>query len=379
MITTADDPDWYDYANQKWANAVILNYGVSNNLGKILKVPTSKSTDTDVKAMLVWIPRYEYKIEDTYGTHPDGTGGTQAKPGEIKINFIETSKTEASEGYIIHPAFWWDDNSNGERELGEELSGIWVGKFETTGDASSPTILPNLQSLCGQTVSTQFTTAKKLIETILGTRYDSHMAKNSEWGAVAYLSQSKYGKYGNPNYTGANKEVYINNSSDHYTGRSGGKPSEATYSNGSCYYDTIFDGGSGTGQCGGGATTTGNITGVYDMNGGAFEYVMGNYNGDVGSSGFPTVPELKYYDKYTSWTLEKACNNGVCYGHALSETSGWYSDYPYFVDSSLPWLVRGGDYSNRINAGVFSFSHESGSSVDGASFRIILARPLKYR
>ena len=40
---------------------------------------------------------------------------------------------------------------------------------------------------------------------------DTHMIKNTEWVIVAYLSQSKYGKYGNENYTGADKEVAINN------------------------------------------------------------------------------------------------------------------------------------------------------------------------
>ena len=54
---------------------------------------------------------------------------------------------------------------------------------------------------------------------------NSHMIKNSEWGAVAYLSQSKYGKYGNDSYEGANKEVYQNKSSS-YTGNSNGTPSQ---------------------------------------------------------------------------------------------------------------------------------------------------------
>ena len=30
---------------------------------------------------------------------------------------------------------------------------------------------------------------------------DIHLIKNSEWGAVAYLSKSKYGKFGNSMYT----------------------------------------------------------------------------------------------------------------------------------------------------------------------------------
>jgi len=43
---------------------------------------------------------------------------------------------------------------------------------------------------------------------------DPHMVKNSEWGAVAYLSKSKYGK--------EIEEVFINNSSYYITGNAGG-------------------------------------------------------------------------------------------------------------------------------------------------------------
>ena len=45
---------------------------------------------------------------------------------------------------------------------------------------------------------------------------DTHMIKNMEWGAVAYLSHSKYGTCTG----GTCKEVNINNS-ELYTGRSG--------------------------------------------------------------------------------------------------------------------------------------------------------------
>ena len=43
------------------------------------------------------------------------------------------------------------------------------------------------------------------------------MMKNMEWGAVAYLTHSNYGRNGN--------KIYINNSSDFITGNSGGSTS----------------------------------------------------------------------------------------------------------------------------------------------------------
>ena len=51
--------------------------------------------------MFVYIPRYEYKIEGTYGK-----GGTsKTSPGEIEVNFISKETTTARDGYILHPAF----------------------------------------------------------------------------------------------------------------------------------------------------------------------------------------------------------------------------------------------------------------------------------
>ena len=250
---------------------------------------------------------------------------------------------------------------------------IWVGKFETTGSAETPTVLPNEASLMNQIVSEQFTTAQKFNTYVNNSNIDAHMAKNSEWGAVAYLSQSKYGKYGNVSYIGENKEVYQNKSISCITGNSNGTPGTST-TNTQCEYNDITDRGSGTGACGAGASTTGNITGVYDMSGGAYEYVMGVYNNTIKSSGFSTLPNSKYYDNYTSTKAVSACNNEICYGHALSETSEWYNDSTEFPSSASPWFMRGGGYGYNSNAGVFGFHHLTGDTMylSTVSFRIVL-------
>ena len=374
---------WYDYSNQEWANAVILNSGVTKNVGDIVTVPTDTSTETDVKAMYVWIPRYEYHIEGTYGTHLDGTAGTQGLPGQIEVRFIPRSQTSADGNYILHPAFTWDNDSNGTIIASEHITGIWVGKFETTGDSSTPTILPNISSLRNQTVSAQFTTAQKFATYLTNSsNTDSHMMKNSEWGAVAYLSQSIYGKYGNTLYTGANKEVYKNDSSGFYTGRSSGKPSASgSSSTGTCLYNDITDRGDGTGSCGAGASTTGNITGVYDMSGGAWESIMGYLTtasstwgaaSSGNNAGFTSAPDSKYYDSYTSTTATTACNGGICYGHALSETSGWYSDIANFVHANFPWFIRGGYYNGSTTAGVFGLGFSNGGADNSNASRGVL-------
>ena len=173
--------------------------------------------------------------------------------------------------------------------------------------------------------------------------YDTHMIKNTEWGAVAYLSQSKYGKYGNSNYTGANREIYQNKSSQYITGMSNGIPSSDT-TNTQVSYDTA--------DTGTGASTTGTIYGIYDMSGGSWEITMGNYNDIISQSGFVTLPSLKYYNKYNQ-------NNVSIKGDAINAdgTAGFYNDASVFFDSvaeNQSWIVRGGkNNSENTNAGLF--------------------------
>ena len=394
---SSTDSSWYDYSNQEWANAVLVKTSGTQTRAYYKANPGVVVNESDILAYYVWIPRYSYKIWET---------GTSAKGKEQTIDIQFESTDSISTGttvgsYITHPAFWWDNNSNGARDSGEELSGIWVGKFETTGTADSPTILPDVSSLRYQNVSTQFATAQKLGGTTYGvsSSSDSHMMKNSEWGAAAYLSHSKYG---------VNREVYINNSSSFYTGRSGGNVSGSTpinktyteqtsttqYNSYGYYtwdgyllnYDTNTK--SSTRDLTKVASTTGNITGIYDMSGGAWDSTMGvfaNSNGELWSgysaslnSGFTGLlgasgesytgipfPDSKYYDVYkasSGTTINEltACNGGVCYGHALSEVKGWYGDYTYFVNDNGPWFERGGSHINGSSAGAFGFSDMSG-------------------
>ena len=109
------------------------------------------------------------------------------------------------------------------------------------------------------------------------------------------------------------------------------------------------------------------------MSGGAWEYVMGNYNGTIQFDVFSKLPDSKYYDKYTSTTATQACSGGVCYGHALSETSGWYNDYADSISSASPWFVRGGYCSDASGAGVFHFTYGIGPGFGSLSFRVVLA------
>ena len=374
-----DDASWYNYNNQEWANMVLVNDSSRSTYQNTSGVVVSED---DILAYYVWIPRYKYKI---WTTEDSSTGNEQ----EINIIFEgkNTPKSVATQAgeYHTHPAFTFGTT---------ELDGIWVGKFETGGTATAPLIKPDISSLRGQKVSEEFTTAQIFGTSTYGmtSNVDAHMMKNSEWGAVAYLSHSRYG---------ANREIYINNSSGFYTGRSGGNVGGSTAINtvytsqtSTSQYNTYgfytWDGylleyntntKSTTRDLNKVASTTGNITGVYDMSGGAFEYVMGYYSpagstwGATSSSnyaGFSSQPNSKYYDDYTATNSLTACNGGICYGHGLSEVSDWYDDRAYFVNAGYPWFIRGGFCYDDSIAGAFYFGSIDGNAGNNRAARSVL-------
>jgi len=283
---------WYNYDFGKWANAVTVSSATRDSYKNAAE--GTEVSMNDIETMWVWIPRYSYTIGSEDGENYYGKQGeylsstpTKALPGEIDVKFISrgtkdrgTAQYQVSKGvsgWRTPDAFTFGD---------QELSGIWVGKFETSSSnpAASygggnttdldPMIKPNVTSWRTIQVANIGEVGKKL--SAADNRYgfdntiDSHAMKNDEWGAVTYLSQSRYGKLGNGEFSGANKEIYQNKSDQYITGCSYGAPSNENKDYGCKYSYNIA--GSGTG-----ASTTGTIYGVYDMSGGSWEYVMGNY------------------------------------------------------------------------------------------------------
>ena len=388
---TNTNNDWYNYDEQKWANAVTVS-STTRESYKDASVGTVVNMN-DIETMWVWIPRYSYSIGSENGTNYYGKQGeyldttpTQSLPGEIDIKFVsENKKDRGTAKYLVSEGIS-DDNwytPDGFTFGDEELRGIWVGKFETS--SSNPNaeygggntteldsmIKPNVSSWRNISVSNIYNLSLKMNDT--GNRYgftnnvDTHMMKNSEWAIVSYLSQSKYGKLGNTNFTGSNKEIYQNKSDICITGCSYGRPHGNVGDPYGCNYtyDVEINGT--------GASTTGNIYGIYDMNGGAWDYVMANYNDVIGESGFSSMPDLKYYNKYTSNTVSEACNGSVCLSHAMSEINWWYNDAFNMVDNTRAWGLRGGSYGDRSSSGIFSLGTDTGLASSSGSFRIIIA------
>ena len=387
--TTESDSEWYSYGGD--------SVNTPNLIGGMTPIKYKGTVESENKwanaitsdgSMFVWIPRYAYKI--TSGYHQSGTATTG---GTIEIKFLKGTTNEFLDGsgaaetdpskitytddgtgnqvqneWLVHPAFTSVPENGG---WDTELEGIWVGKFETTGsytegDASKVTVKPGVSSLVSMTINEQYKAGKSATfgeasSELIG----SHMAKNSEWGAVAYLSQSSYGLNG--------KEIERN--SEGYT--TGGSSTKATI------YTTNA-----------GQSTTGNAYGVYDMSGGAFERTANYVNYDSGSftNGGSTEEDLydasnpgessKYKTVYKASGTSQSSSYNLAAGkkgdgvyetsNNYQNTNSWFGTYSDFPSTSLPFFYHGGDY-NISNAGVFYFDNSNGSDYSYGSFRVALA------
>ncbi len=396
VVTVADiTKEWYKYEDKKWANAVILNDGISYKVGNTIN-------ESDIQSYFVWIPRYRYKLfnvdkivfdSSVYDNYLD----VPSKAQEIEIEF-ENKDTTISNGttngtWLTHPAFTSFDTN-----------GMWVGKFETgykgatstasaqvnSSDTSKVIIKPNVYSWRGITVENIFQTSYNYKRDA-----DSHMMKNTEWGAVAYLSHSKYG---------INDNIRINNNASYITGYAKTERPTCgwTGTNEKCnkYEETLLN-QDGTytkrynTKIGYLASTTGNISGVYDMSGGAYEYMASYMRNHLGSSGFSdsTISNynFKYFDLYSAssaltsyqyrilgdatgetgpFTSLKSTGTN---GDKVSNTSSWYAAYSGFVDSSHPWFIRGGGHETGTLSSQFYFNWREGEEKLSCTFRLVLA------
>ena len=333
---------WYHYDYKMWANAVTINYSDSsiknryfNSDGTLKIKPGEEVLMDDITTMWVWIPRFNATTPSNYN------GGTQAKPNAIDVTFVKQNETAID-------AFTFGN---------KELSGFWYGKFEishttltssetndnlgcnneTCSNANGTIIKPNVTSLTRNNVSNFFYASRSMEQTgnsfgFVSSEVDTHMSKNNEWGAVAYLTHSIYGRCTNSTTC---TEVGINNNEGYITGYGAPAGSSSSVTNGA--YNTTL---------GKDASTTKNIYGIYDMSGGRYEYVMGVYNNAKSSSGFNSLPDSKYYNNYITTEYQ---------GHALYGTKGWYYDGNDVLDTIKSWYTRGGVYNSGATAGVFNY------------------------
>ena len=363
-----DEKQWYDYGNNRWANMKTTN-----------------------GSYFVWIPRFAYKI--TSGYHTNAPNG-----GTIEIKFLEGATNKFADGsgeiaetnpskitytgdkqneWLVHPAFTSNAANGGgfgvKEGENDGIEGFWFGKFEATGTSSNVSVKPGVESLKSIRINNQYKAAKGATygeNAEVAKTLNSHMSKNSEWGAVAYLGQSQYGTKG---------EKAEQNTNLLYTGGSSNKTT--------IYTINVKQ------------STTHNPSGVYDMNGGTREYVAsyvnngdsylsiygGTETGDLygaNASEISTSTAYKVVYKqgsYDDGQLNYEANKGMK-GDALWETSNNYasdsgswhvasSDFPF---ANFPFFGRSGLYNDN-DSGLFFFISCNGIRSSDISFRPVLS------
>ena len=392
---------WFSYDNKKWANAI------------------TKNSEGQITGYWVWIPRYEYKISGT----------------QIDVKFIRTSKKQVDKNYDhIHPAFE-DGSEKGKNnhymngEWRDEIPGFWVAKFQA-GFAGGNNDVTKVQSSTGKDfpvflgrtyaynmikIGDAYELSRNLTDSnniygLDGNETDSHMSKNSEWGAVAYLTQSSYGLDGKI-------EIGYNNvcimAIPWIFGITGYTQSEIKWTN-RCYKEPPYEDsvtnkdGNITSyawytEIGQKGSSTQNITGVYDLRGcsnemqsayitngsqiltnNANQFANSNKNID-GYKTFSTEYATAYpYDeendasdnnlkKYYSLKNDKyGYGDGILEflilnGESLNCKFGENLEFPY---SDFSFLGRGTSYSE--NKSMFYINYSDIAGFGDWSFRTIL-------
>ena len=396
--TTKTDNEWYSYADVSSGNTKVKANApkLKGAMTPIKYVENDKDSQTGSKwanaitqdgSMWVWIPRYAYKITSGYHNSEEGTIDvifidTNNKPlnGEdnekivtdpSKVTYTDDGTgNQVQNEYLVHPAF--TDNVDNGGGFGNK-SGFWIGKFETTGTKETPTVKAGKSVLVSMTINEQYRAAKsaKFEE---NKNLNSHMAKNSEWGATAYLAHSKYGTNG----------LKVENQGGSYI--AGGSSTATTI------YTTNKK-----------VTTTHNAYGVYGMNGGAWEYVAsyvdygdnmssnpktyGGYGEDnsilgkdsserATSTAYKTVYPADGTSSSSSYNNQaKNIKGDGVYETSNSDYSGtgsWFDAYAGFPRTSHPFFKRGSGDSGNISAGTFCFDYSLGDAYSSHSFRMVL-------
>lgn len=287
------------YGYNQFTPMTLKEYYLSSNLGTVIN-------NNDISSQYVWIPRFKYKVWNVLGETNTDTYDANHKGIDIAFeNLNSSSGTIYCEGtncysdiaktipvsnndngkYYTHPAF---DTTT------EKLYGIWVSKYEVSNNYE----IKNGNNILTNTyLSTYYNQIKNISDT-----YNYHVIKNTEWGALTYLTHSKYGLCDNNSC----KVIGTNN----------------TYISGSELTDT----------------TTGNIYGIFDASGNGSEYTMANITTtdslNLNNSFFNGTPlGTDDYDLYTS--------NSFILGDATKELS------QKNIDTTNNWIIRSNlyDYS----------------------------------
>jgi hypothetical protein len=330
------------------SNGWKYNYDPVNSVNGV--GPKQWANAKDTKGNLwVWIPRFSYRATQF------------ADDPEIKIRFsngtIDNTASIDGRTCKTHKAFTFGTT---------ELAGIWVPKYAAYNDSANgniPGFKPSQEAWRSITVNDIFTKCldlKNHITTAPAT-CDGHMLKNSEWGASGMLAKAV-----------GNARPERNSDNTYKTGYGLGSGSTTTS------LDTT-----------GAASTTGNVTGIFDMVGNTYEYVASYVNNGHGNlntyCASLVAADDKYKDVFPKGTNDDQATNysaatGMTDGMMIHETStdgsgstswkNWsnVAANSYFPYSGYPVFLRGGYYSSSY-AGLSYFYNNTGNAYSNYGFR----------
>ena len=373
------EANWYEYVQgynlmdtktSRWANGV-----------------------TDDGSYWVWIPRFKYKIVSKPGVTDTASAGVidvkfisvEEKSGAT-VNDVTYTTYKNTDGefitqdqneYIVHPAFE-DGSKYGAKAKGQtgyveynngewdsELAGFWVAKYEMSmEDGSGNALVPDSQTTGNVEIGSDIKMVSKANRSSwvhatpaycykncynYNRNNESHLIKMSEWGAIAYLTHSQYGRNGN--------EVTANltNIISAYMGEVG--------------------------------SSTGNIYGVYDLSGGTWSYVAAwntldtskyiTNNGSVTIDGYAfsytngvsTKYATAYYNEteaYSGDVVKKVSKMGDAVKEChIANNLSWFKDFGESCCASYPFPIRGGRAASNLQCGVFASGIAEGWNGNG--------------
>ena len=435
--TTKEDKDWYSYKDKKWANAETQDGSLWVWIPRFAYKINSDTQTTDVVF-----------LKGTTDEYCDENGNIQiAKRCKSKDEKVDTTTgytvhpAFTDESRIGFRNGGWD----------KELTGIWVSKFEaayaTSGEnpnkapVKESSVVYTQESVWALKIERQgvypeetqegsiparnwldgvYEVNKEKIKypTFQGSSYsmnylslndannickvlteegniyglstsdaDSHLVKNSEWGACTYLARDA--TYGIGNKEIAVNSKNLNNGGVSTTKEQGNKKASAYavtgYNSNNNEWNDYLDTNPSS-------STTGNIYGIYDISGGHWERATGYINNGNFTNSISVVVGKDKSTKYaTVYPHSDAEVNGderskanyrlndKIYGDGIRETStegigttSWNNDYSYYPEGGDSFFLRGGHCGHGSDAGLSAFVRANGGAAWYTGFRSVL-------
>ena len=268
---------------------------------------------------------------------------------KYKYDVTKTKGEENPRGLVVHPAFSNFRRNNlvfTEGNFGEvkDLNGFWVSKFELTIDGKSH---PNRESGVSISSNTIYEKTKSIINT---DKFESMNMSITKWGAIIYLTQ------------GWNIDIAKN----------------TLYRTGGVDYLKNTD-----------QSNTGNVTGIYDLNGCRWEYLNayvanGNSNLTLNAKALVDNKNTRNVDVYSIGNVDDGNKNFIAnskrYGDGIFEVSTLRTDYILnnkgyggkMACGDTPIFANGAAEYNENSQSFITVHRDAGQPYGGTSFRGVI-------